>query len=123
MTSVKTFNLADYLIFVLTLVISAAIGIYYGWKDRKRQSATEVLLGGRRMGTLPVALSMMATFLSGVMVLGVPTEIFYFGTMYWLICVSNFITMPVAAHAFIPVFHKLELTSAYEVGSEIALYN
>ena len=120
MTSVKTFHWADYLIFVLTLVISAAIGIYYGWKDRKRQSATEVLLGGRRMGTLPVALSMMATFLSGVMVLGVPTEIFYFGTMYWLICVSNFITMPVAAHAFIPVFHKLELTSAYEVGIEFA---
>ncbi|KAH3773444.1 sodium-coupled monocarboxylate transporter 1-like [Dreissena polymorpha] len=109
-----TFHWADYLIFVLMLVISAAIGIFYAVRDKRTQTTANFLLGGRRMSLFPVTLSLMATFLSAVLVLGVPTEIFYNGTMYWLISFSNLITFPVAAHAFLPVFHDLELTSAYE---------
>ena len=103
------------MIFILMLVISAGIGIFYAWKDKKNQTTTNFLLGGRKMALLPVTLSLMATFLSAILVLGVPTEIFYNGTMYWLIAFSNIITFPVAAHAFLPVFHNLGLTSAYEV--------
>ncbi|KAJ8303115.1 hypothetical protein KUTeg_019511, partial [Tegillarca granosa] len=110
----RHFHPADYVIFVLTLVISAAIGIFYAWRDKKRQNTSEFLLGGRNMSILPVTLSLMASFLSAVLVLGVPTEIFYHGTMYWLISFSNIFTFPIAAHAFLPVFHRLELTSAYE---------
>ena len=115
MASNATFHWADYLLFILVLVISAAIGIFYAWKDKKKQTTANFLLGGRKMALFPVTLSLMATLLSAVLVLGVPTEIFYNGTMYWLISFSNIITFPVAAHAFLPVFHKLGLTSAYEV--------
>ncbi|KAK3610276.1 hypothetical protein CHS0354_029736 [Potamilus streckersoni] len=111
----NTFHWADYLIFILTLVISALVGIFFAWKDKRDQSTANFLLGGRQMSILPVTLSLMATFLSAVLVLGVPTEIFYNGTMYWLICFSNLLTFPIAAHGFLPVFHKLELTSAYEL--------
>lgn len=111
----NSFHWADYLVFALTLVISAVIGIYYAYKDKKRQNSAEFLLGGRKMSTFPVTLSLMASFLSAVMVLGVPTEIFAHGTMYWLIAFSNILTFPMAAHAFLPVFHNLRLSSAYEV--------
>ena len=67
------------------------------------------------MGILPVSLSMMATLLSAVMVLGVPAEVYYNGTIYWIILFSNIIVYPLAAHAFLPVYHNLGLTSAYEV--------
>ena len=115
MAITTTFHWVDYMIFVLMLVISAAIGIFYAWKDKKKQTTANFLLGGRKMALLPVTLSLMATFLSAILVLGVPTEVFYNGTMYWLISFSNIITFPVAAHAFLPVFHELGLTSAYEV--------
>ncbi|KAL3859669.1 hypothetical protein ACJMK2_009877 [Sinanodonta woodiana] len=114
MASAKEFHWADYLIFALTLVISTAIGIFFAWKDRNKQNTGEFLLGGRSMGILPVSLSLMATLLSAVMVLGVPAEVYYNGSIYWLILFSNFITYPLAAHAFLPVFHDLGLTSAYE---------
>ena len=115
MSGQNTFHWVDYLIFVLVLVVSASIGIFYAWKDKKKQTTANFLLGGRKMALLPVTLSLMATFLSAILVLGVPTEVFYNGTMYWLISFSNLITFPVAAHAFLPVFHDLGLTSAYEV--------
>lgn len=114
MAGLNTFHWIDNLIFALMLVISAAIGIFYAIRDKRTQSTTNFLLGGRKMSLFPVTLSLMATFLSAILVLGVPTEIYYNGTMYWLISFSNLITFPIAAHAFLPVFHDLELTSAYQ---------
>lgn len=38
-----------------------------------------------------------------------------FGTMYWMIGISYFISKPLAAEIFVPFFHRLKLTSAYEV--------
>ena len=67
------------------------------------------------MGILPVSLSLMATLLSAVMVLGVPAEVYYNGTIYWIILFSNIIVYPLAAHAFLPVYHNLGLTSCYQV--------
>lgn len=111
----NTFHWADYLIFVLTLVISAAIGIWYAWKDKRKQNTSDFLLGGREMTLFPVTLSLMASFLSAILVLGVPTEIFYNGTMYWMISFSNLLTFPFAVHSILPVFHDLDISSAYEV--------
>ena len=106
MATTNTFHWVDYLIFILMLAVSASIGIFYAIRDkRSKQTTTNFLLGGRRMSLLPVTLSLMASFLSAILVLGVPTEIFYNGTMYWLISFSNLLTFPVAAHAFLPVFH------------------
>ncbi|XP_046364591.2 sodium-dependent multivitamin transporter-like [Haliotis rufescens] len=109
-----TFHWADYLIFVLTLLLSAAIGVFYAWRDRKKTDTTESLLGGRSMSILPVTLSLMATLLSATLVLGIPTDIYYNGTMYWLICFSSFLAFPVIAHAILPVFRGIEVFSAYE---------
>ncbi|XP_052718701.1 sodium-dependent multivitamin transporter-like [Crassostrea angulata] len=114
MAEEKQFGIPDYVIFVLTLVISAGIGLFYAWRDKRRQSTENFLLGGRQMSIFPVTLSLMASFLSAVLVLGVPTEIYYHGTMYWVISFSNILTFPVAVHAFLPVFHRLEISSAYE---------
>lgn len=110
------FHWADYVIFVLTLVISACIGIYYAWTDKRKQNTSDFLLGGRQMRLLPVTLSLTASFLSAILVLGVPTEIFHHGTMYWMISFSNMMTFPFVVHCILPVFHKLDITSAYEVG-------
>lgn len=111
----KTFHLADYIIFVLSLVISSGIGIFYALKDKRKQNTKEFLLGGQDMPLFPVALSLLASFLSAISVLGIPAEIYYNGTMYWLFIFGNALAYPVAVHWFIPVFHKLEIASINEV--------
>lgn len=111
----RTFSGIDYTVFGLSLLLSATIGIYYGCFGGKQNTTTDFLMGGKDMGILPVALSMVASFLSAISVLGQPAEIYYFGTQFCFFILSAFICMPLVSIIFLPVFHGLQVTSAYEV--------
>lgn len=64
------FGVADYSVFTLTLSISAAIGVYFGFiKKNSNNTAEEYLHGGRQMKTLPIAISLIASQLSGLTVM------------------------------------------------------
>lgn len=114
---VPQFHWADYLIFILNLLISAGIGFYHGIIGRKQKTTKEFLVGGRSMKPLPVALSILASFLSAPFLMGTPAEVYCFGTMYSLIVFGYLFSAIVTAECFVPIFHKLELTSAYEVST------
>ena len=54
------FRWPDYLVFACSLVISASIGIYYA--IRSKSNISEYLMGGRDVGVLPVAASLVVSF-------------------------------------------------------------
>lgn len=113
----RLFHWIDYVVFVFSLVVSAAIGIYHGFRGKKQSSVGEFLMGDRKMSLLPVALSMQATFLSAIFLLGVPAEIYTFGSMYLANCIGHAIAIPIVAHLFVPIFRRRRLMiSAHEVG-------
>ena len=58
------FTWPDYLVFALSLLISAAIGIYYAFQSRRKQNTSEYLMGSRDMGILPVSTSLVVSFIS-----------------------------------------------------------
>lgn len=77
--SVKLFGLGDYVVFVSMLVMCSAVGVYFGFKDhqtrqksktRRGSVALDYLMGGRNMQTFPVAMSLVASGLSGITLLG-----------------------------------------------------
>ena len=112
-----SFHWADYLVFAMSLVLTLAIGIYFGFRDRKDSSTENFLMGGRTLAYVPVAFSLVASTLNSVFIIGLPAEIFYFGPVYSL-NVFGFIPMAIVVAVFIvPTVHRLELTSAYEVGT------
>ncbi|XP_034277024.1 sodium-dependent multivitamin transporter [Pantherophis guttatus] len=108
------FTVADYAIFVLLLVFSAGIGLFYALSGGKQRTVQEFLLANRSMSFLPLAFSLLATFQSAVAILGVPAEIYRFGTEYWFLGCSYFLGLLIPAHVFIPIFYRLRLTSTYE---------
>ncbi|XP_012507959.1 PREDICTED: sodium-dependent multivitamin transporter isoform X2 [Propithecus coquereli] len=110
----STFSLVDYVVFILLLVLSLAIGLYHAFRGWGRHTVGQLLMADRKMGCLPVALSLLATFQSAVAILGVPSEIYRFGTQYWFLGCSYFLGLLIPAHIFIPIFYRLHLTSAYE---------
>ncbi|KAM9635842.1 sodium-dependent multivitamin transporter isoform 1-T8 [Trichechus inunguis] len=110
----STFSSVDYVIFVLLLALSLAIGLYHAFRGWGRHTIGQLLMADRKMGCFPVALSLLATFQSAVALLGVPSEIYRFGTQYWFLGCSYFLGLLIPAHIFIPVFYRLHLTSAYE---------
>ena len=47
--------------------------------------------------------------------IGFSQEMYKYGTQYWMIGFSYFFTQIFAAQVYVPIFHELKLTSAYEV--------
>ncbi|XP_058452646.1 sodium-coupled monocarboxylate transporter 1 isoform X2 [Malaya genurostris] len=138
------FSAVDYGVFGAMLMFSAACGIYFGFfqrtvnqspessddecgsgsrsgSNRKRTAASfgsstmdEYLLGSRKLKTFPVAMSLVAGYISGVTILGTPAEIYNFGTQYWLIIVPILLMGVAVSTVYLPVFCSLKLSSSYE---------
>ncbi|XP_071518526.1 sodium-dependent multivitamin transporter-like [Panulirus ornatus] len=107
-----TFKWPDYLVFGGMLAASLAIGIFYAIKSRNKAN-DEFLLGSRSLTCFPVSISLLASYISAILVLGGPAESYYHGIEWWVICAGQ-IALPVAAVVFMPFFYELGLTSLYE---------
>ncbi|KAM6437692.1 sodium-coupled monocarboxylate transporter 1-like [Liasis olivaceus] len=108
------FTAWDYVVFGFMLLISAVIGLYYAFAGGGQRTREEFLMGGRKLTAFPVALSLTASFMSAVTVLGTPAEIYRFGTIFSLFAITYILVVVVSAEVFLPVFYRLNITSAYE---------
>lgn len=108
-----TFTWYDYALFSSMLVFSVLIGIWFGF-IRKQNTASDYLLGGRAMKPFPIAMSLVASKISGVALLAIPADVYNFGINYSISCISVFLTAVINAYVYLPVFHKLQMTSTYE---------
>ncbi|XP_075013609.1 sodium-coupled monocarboxylate transporter 1 [Calonectris borealis] len=108
------FTIWDYLVFAAMLLVSAAIGIYYAFAGGGQKTPKDFLVGGRRMSALPVAISLTASFMSAITVLGTPAEVYRFGAMFCIFAIAYSLVVLCSAEIFLPVFYKLGITSTYE---------
>ncbi|KRG01435.1 sodium-coupled monocarboxylate transporter 1 isoform X4 [Drosophila mojavensis] len=138
-SALQHFGIVDYLVFIAMLVVCAVIGFYFGFIEKKKKlekgqlptdekdgagtagieerrgsEALDYLVGGRKMKVLPVSLSLVASFVSGISLLGTSTEIYVYGTQYAFILVTLAISGMISWYIFLPVFCNLQLTSTYE---------
>ena len=68
---------ADYLVFAIFLVGMMAPGLYYGLIGSKQAKTTEEFLVGKRDNSIiPVAVSILSSFLSAILILGTPAEVY-----------------------------------------------
>ncbi|XP_071111603.1 sodium-coupled monocarboxylate transporter 1-like [Haliotis cracherodii] len=114
---IGSFGWPDIVLFVSMLLISAGIGVFYMIREaRAAEKATsdDILMGGRDIGVFPIAMSLMASFMSAITVLGTPTEMYNNNTSFWIASWAMIPTAVMTNHVFLPFFHKLNLTSAYE---------
>ncbi|XP_027520016.1 sodium/iodide cotransporter [Corapipo altera] len=109
-----TFSLWDYGVFGLMLLISTGIGLFHGLARGGQKTSEDFFTGGRRMSALPVGLSLSASFMSAIQVLGVPAEAFRYGAKFLWMCMAQLINSLLTAQLFLPVFYRLGLTSTYE---------
>ncbi|GIY25711.1 sodium-coupled monocarboxylate transporter 2 [Caerostris darwini] len=110
----RSFDTADYAVFVAMLSVSAGIGVFYAVTGSKQSTTKEFLFGGKNMKIIPVAMSVLATFVSAITLLGVPAEAYQFGVQYWLINISYCLMIPVTAQIYVPLFFKLQVSSVNE---------
>ncbi|NXV51490.1 SC5A8 protein, partial [Uria aalge] len=108
------FTVWDYVVFAAMLLVSAIIGIYYAFVGGGQKTSKDFLMGGRSMSALPVALSLTASFMSAVTVLGTPAEIYRYGAIFCIFAITYALVVLCSAEIFLPVFYKLGITSTYE---------
>ncbi|NWH65472.1 SC5A8 protein, partial [Geococcyx californianus] len=113
-SSMTRFSVWDYVVFTAMLLVSAIIGIYYAFAGGGQKTSKDFLMGGRRMNAFPVALSLTASFMSAVTVLGTPAEVYLFGAMFCIFSITYFLVVLCSSEIFLPVFYKLGITSTYE---------
>ena len=108
------FSIADYCVFAGMLLISSIIGIYFAYGG-KQKSTKEYLMAGRDMHWFPVFVSLLASYLSAITLLGVPSEIYTYGVQYIVLCLSYFILIGAGVYIFLPIFYRLQVVSSNEV--------
>lgn len=58
--SVAYFTTIDYTVFISILSVSLAIGIYFGFFSDSLKTTEDYLVGGHKMKSIPIAISMVA---------------------------------------------------------------
>lgn len=112
--SIGTFAVLDYVVLVGFLVLSAGIGVFFAWRDRRSQTNKQFLTANKELGWLPVSMSMMASFLSSIAILGLPSEVFVRGSTIWTGAISSSLAVLMAAYVFLPMYYKMDITSINE---------
>ncbi|KAL4642039.1 sodium-coupled monocarboxylate transporter 2 [Arapaima gigas] len=110
----RTFKFLDYAVFAGLFVVSSAIGVFFAVKERKKATSREFLVGGRQMTCGPVALSLTASFMSAITVLGAPSDVYRFGASFIIFCIAYTFMVMLTAELFVPVFYRSGITSTYE---------
>uniref|UniRef100_A0A1B0DNN0 Sodium-dependent multivitamin transporter n=1 Tax=Phlebotomus papatasi TaxID=29031 RepID=A0A1B0DNN0_PHLPP len=113
-SSQPTLDYIDYVLFILVLLISFLIGLYYGMFSKVKQNTPEeYFLGNRNMGVFPVSISLLVTFISGVNIIGLTVDVYAHGTHQWQYVFTGLIMLFVTLYIFLPVFHELQLPSIF----------
>ena len=112
----ERFSVVDYVVFSVMLLLSALIGIWYGCGPGGRQNTTaEYLLGNRQMKSWPIAISILVSFLSAISLLGLPGEIYTYGTQFYVVILSYVLVCAATSTVYIPMFRRIKITSVNEV--------
>ncbi|XP_037515264.1 sodium-coupled monocarboxylate transporter 2 [Rhipicephalus sanguineus] len=106
----------EHVTFGVLMAANLGLGLYFAFSRRARKASTadEVFLGSRSMGTLPLAVSVLASMISAIGVIGFGAHYYAHGFHYAWSLVSAPLLVPVVTLVVIPVLYKLRVTSVFE---------
>ncbi|XP_046548473.1 sodium-coupled monocarboxylate transporter 1-like [Haliotis rubra] len=113
-SQVMVLGAADYVVFALVLLVSAGIGIFYAFSGNKQKTTGEFLMGGTQMKTVPLAISILVSFMSAILILGTPAEMYREGTQYYLYTFGLIGAIGVSTLLYVPLLYPLKYTSSFE---------
>lgn len=120
----------DYMIIVVTLVISTMFGIYFGWLQKKNQTVKEYLLGGKQMSAAAVGISVAVRYLkinhknfkikknfshvSGSVLILIPAETYKYGSNILWIIPGFYAIGIIGIYVFLPVLYNSQVATVFE---------
>lgn len=111
-SGISLFTAADYVVFSLMLAVSLGIGLYHALRGNK--TTEDFLLASRSMKPVPVAMSLVATYISSISILGYVGEVYGHGMQMVWVLLGMVVGIVLTTHTIIPVFYSLKLRSINE---------
>lgn len=105
------FSWLDYVVFAAYIAASVTIG---SWFIKGQRNISEYFLAGRSMGSVIVAMTVLASLFSGISFLAGPSESYQHGPIYYLVNIAFFIATPVTALIFLPFYYNSRFFTAYQ---------
>jgi sodium-coupled monocarboxylate transporter 8/12 len=106
-----TFSWLDYAVFAAYLLGTVAIGL---WFVRGQRDLNEYLLAGRSMGSVVVAMTVLAALFSGISFLAAPSEGYANGPVFYLVNLGFFIATPLTTLIVLPFYYNSRFFTAYQ---------
>jgi sodium-coupled monocarboxylate transporter 8/12 len=107
----QTFTLLDYAVFAAYLLLSASIGL---WFVKGQRDLSEYFLAGRSMGSLVVAMTILASLFSGISFLAAPGEGYANGPVFYLVTLGFLLATPLTNIVFIRFYYNSRFFTAYQ---------
>ncbi|KAF2347514.1 Sodium/solute symporter [Trinorchestia longiramus] len=107
-----TFSPMDYFVFSVMIVASLGIGVYHCMRGNR--TTDDFLLAGRSMTPVPIALSLTATFISSISILGNVGEVYGHGIQFMWGIIGSIFGVVLAAQVFAPIIYNMKLASINE---------
>lgn len=104
------FTWVDYLLFGGYLLASVLVGLLF---VKEQRTMKDFFLAGRSMGSVVVAISVLAALFSGVSYLGGPAEVFNNGTAFGFVLFSYILATPLTTIFILPFFYQSRFITAY----------
>jgi len=101
----------DWLILIFTLLF---IVIYGAWKTKGSQNVKDYILGNKESKWWTIGISVMATQASAITFLSTPGQAFHDGMGFVQFYFGLPLAMVIICIFFIPIYHKLNVYTAYE---------
>ncbi|XP_039254545.2 sodium-coupled monocarboxylate transporter 2-like [Styela clava] len=110
----KYFQAIDFVIFGAMLLLSSAIGVFFAYRDRRTQSTDNYYFASKSISPILISMSLSVSFISAITVIGLPVEIYLFGTVFVWMNAAHVIGILAGSIYYIPLLHRLQLKSVYE---------
>lgn len=104
-------ELLDWIVLLVTLLF---IVIYGSWKTRGSKNVKDFIKGGSEAKWWTIGLSVMATQASAITFLSTPGQAFHSGMGFVQFYFGLPLAMIIICVVFIPIYHKLNVYTAYE---------
>ncbi|KAK2190149.1 hypothetical protein NP493_86g04013 [Ridgeia piscesae] len=106
----------DYALFAAFVAVSLGIGLYHALIGKGQATTQTFIMANRNLRVGPTAISLLASYVSAIAVLGMPAETFMFGTELWLgFTISFSCALLAVERVAIPWLYPLNLTSVFQV--------
>ena len=107
----------DYVTFSLSMLVTIAIGVVFAFSGGRQKTTSEYFTADRQLSVVPAALSIIVSYMSAIMIIGVPAEAYLYGGEYILAAFGTGFGTIIAALFVVPILYPLRLVSINHVST------